>query len=230
MLQTELAVLLSQLHLSAPAQTLEKLELYWERVKQAPINLTAIKTDADAALLHFADSLAPLAFNFIADHAKLIDVGTGGGFPAVPLAVMRDDISVTAMDATRKKIDFIRENAPVSNLTCIQARAEEAGHGPLRETFDIACARAVAPLNLVAEYLAPFVKIGGIAIAYKADLTQEELESGIRAAKMLGLSMRTPISFSLNGIQTISRTLVVFDKKQATPPRFPRTGAHKKPL
>jgi 16S rRNA G527 N7-methylase RsmG len=112
MLQTELAALLSQLHLSAPAQTLEKLELYWERVKQAPINLTAIKTDADAALLHFADSLAPLAFDFIADHAKLIDVGTGGGFPAVPLAVMRDDISVTAMDATRKKSTLFGKMRP----------------------------------------------------------------------------------------------------------------------
>lgn len=230
MLKDELLPLLSQLHISPSLQALEKLTQYWECIKQSPINLTAIKTDADAALIHFADSLAPLTFHLIAPNAHLIDVGTGGGFPAVPLAVMREDLSVTAMDATRKKIDFIRENAPFSNLTCIQARAEEAGRGPLRETFDIACARAVAPLNLVAEYLAPFLRIGGIAIAYKAELTQQEQQSGARAAHILGLTMRAPIHFSLEGIQTISRTLVVFEKKEVTASRFPRAGAHKKPL
>ncbi len=230
MLNEYLLPLLKQLDIELSEDKLQKLELYWEKVKNAPLNLTSISEDADAALLHFADSLAPLAFDLLGKDASIIDVGTGGGFPSVPLAIAREDLNVLALDSTRKKLTFIQENAPVENLHILHARAEEAGRSELRESFDIACARAVAPLSVVMEYLAPFVKVGGLVIAYKAEPDEEELFAGQFAAKQLGLTKKQIIPFKLSGSQEISRILAVYEKTASTPAKYPRNQARQKPL
>ena len=229
--QTLHAALEDDLHLSLSRDALARMAAYWERVKNAPLNLTAIRDDESAAILHFADSLAPLAFDLFEQNASVIDVGTGGGFPAVPLCIARGDLKVTALDSTQKKLRFIEENANCPNLSVLHSRAEEAGHGALRETFDVACARAVAPLSVVLEYLAPFVHVGGSVIAYKAAPDEAERKGGAAAAKLLGLREREFFSFSLkNGEEILHRTLCVYEKAKPTPAKYARSQARQKPL
>ena len=229
--QTLHAALEDDLHLSLSQDALARMAAYWERVKNAPLNLTAIRDDESAAILHFADSLAPLAFDLFKQNASAIDVGTGGGFPAVPLCIARGDLKLTALDSTQKKLRFIEENANCLNLSVLHSRAEEAGHGALRETFDVACARAVAPLSVVLEYLAPFVRVGGSVIAYKAAPNEAERKGGAAAAKLLGLREREFFSFSLkNGEEILHRTLCVYEKTKPTPAKYARSQARQKPL
>ena len=125
---------------------------------------------------------------------------------------------------------FIEENAPVSNLSVLHARAEEAGRGEHRQIYDVSCARAVAPLSVVLEYLAPFVKVGGQVIAYKAEPDETELAAGDFAAKQLGLTKKKIIPFTLKGSQVISRILAVYEKTAPTPAKYPRNQARQRPL
>ena len=183
-------------------------------------NLTAI-TDIEKIILnHYADCAA-LA-DRLPKKAKIIDVGCGAGFPTLPLAIVRDDIEIFAIDSTAKRIAYVEESArllSLGNVKCAVMRAEDGAKMPeYREKFDIATARAVAPLPILLEYTAQIVKVGGIVLAYKTDLT--EVDEGKNAAKVLGLKLEKHFAFTLpNGS---NRCLLVYRKIAHTPRIYPR--------
>jgi 16S rRNA (guanine527-N7)-methyltransferase len=189
-------------------------------------NLTAITDPEEVRRKHFEDSLTLLQTIQLTDQS-LIDIGAGAGFPGIPLKITCPGIKLTLLEATRKKADFLKHIISVLNLKAaevIWGRAEEIAKEK-RETFDIAVSRAVAKLNTLCEYCLPFVKVGGIFIAYKEENVEAEVEEAKTAISTLGGSLREIKKFSL-------RSLVIIDKVKPTPPQFPRRAgmAKKRPL
>ena len=185
------------------------------------MNLTAITESDEILIKHFVDSLEFLKYVDIPNGASLIDVGTGAGFPGVPLLLARNDIKVTFLDSLNKRLGFIEDVLNECNLKAdfVHARAEDAGNDDaLRETFDFATARAVAPLNVLAEYCLPFVKVGGSFVALKG--SEDETESSKNAVALLGGEITDNVSYKLpNGDP---RTIVVVKKISQTPTAYPR--------
>ncbi len=186
---------------------------------------------------HLLDSLSCLIFEGLNRGSSVIDVGTGGGLPGVPLGIARPQLAVTLLEATKKKINFlkhVREELDLQNLRLLSARAEEVGRDlEHREVFEIATARALAALPIVAEYCAPLVKVGGAILAMKGRLEEEELAQGAAAGSELGLELRGVLEVKYSAELTQKeRRLVVFEKVAATPENFPRRVglARKRPL
>lgn len=184
-------------------------------------NLTAICDDDGIYFKHFLDSLAGVGF-FERD-AKVIEIGSGGGFPSIPLKIVRDDLSFTLVESTGKKCTFLKtcvDNLGLSRVEVLNIRAEDGAKAPsLREKFDICCARAVARLNTLAEYCMPFVKVGGKFIAYKGDC-EEEIAEAQNAIKTLGGEIENIERFMLENCG--KRTIIVIKKVCATPKTYPR--------
>ena len=186
-------------------------------------------------LKHIADSATII--KYIPEKARLIDVGTGGGFPSLPIAILRDDVSVYALDSTAKKLAYIDETAKklgLSNIKTIVGRAEEHGKTVnYRQRFDVATARAVASLNVLCELCIPFVKVGGSFISMKGSNAQEEVDSAKSAVIQLGGSKFVDEQFSLayNGSE-FDRHILISKKVKPTPDSFPRAYSRisKKPL
>lgn len=206
----------------------EKFQKYSELLTEwnQKINLTAI-TDADGITIkHFLDSILLLKAAEIRQGAKMIDVGTGAGFPGIPVKIMREDISLTLMDSLQKRINFLQEvgkNIGLENTEYIHARAEEAGRlNQYRQQFDIAVSRAVADMEVLCEYCLPFVKVGGIFAALKAQNSKEEIE---RAKPMIGnLGGEVAEIKEIKLPQTdIIRSFIIVKKKKETPSQFPRS-------
>ena len=176
----------------------EKLCRYYEMLMDwnSRMNLTAITGEDEVLKKHFADSLLPL--ELIPEGANLIDVGTGAGFPGLPIAIARPDVKVTLLDSLNKRIGFLREVCKELdiNADCIHGRAEDGGRNPaLREKFDIAVSRAVAKVSPLAEYTVPFVKVGGRSLMYSGSsfLIEYDLEPTRSARRTIGYrSTNTP--------------------------------------
>lgn len=187
------------------------------------INLTAITELDEIIQKHFIDSLT--ISKYLKENDSIIDVGTGAGFPGIPLKIVRDDISVTLLDALNKRINFLNEvieQNKLTNIKTIHARAEEAGKNKnLRESFDIATSRAVAPLNVLVEYLLPLVKIGGKCICMKGSNTKEEIENSRKAISILGGTIEEIQELELPD-SDIKRTIIVIKKEKNTPTKYPR--------
>ena len=186
---------------------------------------------------HLTDSLSCLLVGDLRSSRSVIDVGTGGGLPGVPLAISCPTLSATLVEATEKKIRFLnhaREHLGLQNLTMIWGRVEEEGkRAANREAFDVSVARAVAELPVVVEYCAPLVRIGGQILAMKGRLTEEELSRGVAASRELGIEVREVRKVQYRAeLPQKNRHLVVFDKIFATPEKFPRRVglAKKRPL
>ena len=167
----------------------EKFSLLCEILKEEnkKYNLTAIEDDEGIAYRHFADCL--MLEKYIPEGAKVLDVGAGGGFPTLPIAAVRPDITVFSLDATAKKVAFIEKAAnalSLSNVRGICARAEEAARGELRESFDFVTSRAVARLNILCEWCIPFLKTGGTFAAMKGISANEEYTEAKNAFSVLG--------------------------------------------
>lgn len=198
--------------------TAEKFDIYLKFLVEYNLlsNITSIDEE-DAPAKHFADSLP--GAEFILPGAKVVDVGSGGGFPGVPLKLLRDDIELTCIDANAKKCAFLRALSPKLGVKfdVKHIRAEEAGE--YREVFDAAVTRAVSELNVLSELCLPLVSVGGRLIAYKGKLSEEELRSGVRAAEKLGARLYTVSRYGLFGAE---RAIVVFEKVSPVPPGFPR--------
>lgn len=198
------------------------------------MNLTAIKEEKAIILKHLADSLS--VADFLPENAKMIDVGCGAGFPCLPLAICRPDLTITALDSTEKRVRYVLETAKLlelQNLTGIAARAEEAGKGALRESFDVCVARAVAELPVLAELCLPFVRRGGTFLAMKAARAPEELEKARTAITSLGGKVTAVHNIVLQGNgEEESRVIVEIQKVSCTPANLPRPFAKilKKPL
>ena len=188
------------------------------------MNVTRILDARDAILKHFADCL--LLADLIPDgEFSLIDIGCGGGFPTIPLAIAKKSLKITAIDSTTKKVDFVNSVAKslgLSNVNAVSARAEEFVLDK-RETFDFAASRAVARLNMLTELTIPYVKIGGKFFAMKAAALQEELDEASSSIKKLGGECIETLTFNLIDEDQINqRGIVVIEKKTKTPTAYPR--------
>ena len=185
------------------------------------VNLTAITEPEEIWKKHFLDSIYPLKYLEIPEDASLIDVGTGAGFPSVPMAVYRDDLNITLLDSLQKRIHFLEqlcEKTRIKSWQCIHSRAEDAGKlFEYREKYDVATARAVAALPVLCEYCMPFVKIGGIFAALKGP--NENTSDSISAITELGGKLEKEVSYSICGDE---RKLVVIRKISHTPTKYPR--------
>lgn len=195
-------------------------------------NLTSITDEKGITFKHFYDSIA--AMDYISDSANVVEIGSGGGFPSIPLKIARRDLHFTLIESTAKKCTFLRsvvENLSLDCVKVINTRAEEGAHDKfLRENFDFAVARAVARLNILCEYCLPFVRIGGKFIAYKGEC-DDELKEAKNAIKVLGGQLEEKIEYSLPE-ELGKRTLVIIKKIKPTPAIYPRGQGkeRKKPL
>ncbi|MCL2518686.1 MAG: 16S rRNA (guanine(527)-N(7))-methyltransferase RsmG [Oscillospiraceae bacterium] len=198
------------------------------------MNLTAITDTSDIIAKHYADSL--LIAESIPHGASVIDIGSGAGFPALPLAVARPDLHITALDSTGKKTAYISDTAKLLgvNINVINARAEIAGHDKKhRERYDVACARAVAPLNVLMEYCLPFVKFGGKFIAMKGADINTEIDDAENAVVILGGEIAENKTFMLYQCEVSQkRNIIIIQKNKPTPIIYPRNNAQitKNPL
>ncbi len=207
----------------------EVLCAYYEKVVECnkAFNLTAITEEKDFAIKHIIDSLAGISE--IPHGAKLCDIGSGGGFPSMPIAIARDDVSVTALDSTAKKMTFVSQSAKelgINNISTIAGRAEEKKSQFAK--YDVVTARAVSALPILLELAMPFLKVGGIFLAYKTD--ESELDAAQNAMKVLGAKhLHTTFLNLPNGDK---RAIMVFEKIKQTPPQYPRVygSIKKKPL
>lgn len=197
------------------------------------MNLTAIKDNEGIAVKHFLDSIMLTHTVDISKGARLIDVGSGAGFPGVPVKIMREDISLTLADSTNKRVTFLTALLKELSLNGerVHARAEELGNNKLyREQYDVATARAVAHLRELAEYCLPFVKAGGVFAALKSGQIQTELDEAKRAITLLGGRLEEIKQFPL--CDAGERSIIIIKKISQTPTGYPRAGAKmaKKPL
>ena len=198
------------------------------------MNLTAITEHKDIVTKHFIDSLYGLPY--LPNGGSLVDVGTGAGFPGIPLKIARPDISLTLLDSLSKRLSFLNTvitELSISDTKTVHARAEEgaAKKSPLREKFDVATSRAVAQLNVLAEYCLPYVKVGGLFLAYKGGDVEEECKTAKNAIKTLGGDIRHIASYTIPTTD-ITHTIVVIEKVKETADIYPRQQGKitKKPL
>ena len=187
------------------------------------INLTAIIEPNEIILKHFIDSITIL--KDIKDNSTVVDVGTGAGFPGIPLSIMNPTLKITLVDSLNKRLIFLQEvinELDLQNVELVHARAEEFGRNKkYREKFDIATSRAVANLATLSEYLLPLVKINGKAISMKAGNASQEIEGAKKAIKTLGGNINNIEEFNLPQ-SDIGRTIIIIDKIKETPGKYPR--------
>ena len=211
-----------------PQTAPEKLDRYAQLLVEwnEKMNLTAITEPKDIVLKHFVDSLLLLKAVELPQGASLIDVGTGAGFPSMPVKIAREDLAVTMLDSLNKRLNFLREVNDSLGLDCefIHSRAEDGGRNKeLREQYDFATARAVANLRDLAEYCLPYVKKGGAFVSLKGPDIEEEVESSKKAIAALGGKIEKVLQFTLP--DDSGRSIIIIRKISHTPPRFPRTAA-----
>ena len=185
-------------------------------------NLTSVTDEKGVKYKHFFDSI--VGEKLISHGASVVEIGSGGGFPSIPLKIVREDLKFTLIESTAKKCRFLTSVVDSLSLNCVQVeniRAEEGAHDKnLREKFDFAVARAVAQLNTLCEYCLPFVRVGGAFIAYKGDAT-EEIKCAENAIKILGGEIEKVIDYSLPE-DFGKRKLIVIKKVKPTPHLYPR--------
>ena len=204
-----------------------KLEIYLRMLQEwnNRMDLTAVQEEGEMLDRHFIDSLTVLRTDLIPINSCMIDVGTGAGFPGLVLALARPDIRVTLMDAQQKRLGFLQAvcgETGCTNAVTAHARAEDgAREKNHREQYDIAAARALAPLNVLCEYLLPFVKIGGHALCWKGPSLAEEIEQGRKASGILCGRLEMPVSCPVAGREWEHRILPVL-KIEKTAPAYPR--------
>ena len=194
--------------------------------KNEVMNLTNLTEPGDVAVKHLADSLLLLQARGLPETARVLDVGTGAGFPAVPLAIARPGWRVTALDATRKKIDFIGEvkNELGVPERCVSGRAEDLGRtAEYREQYDLVTARAVANLRVLSELCLPMVKVGGVFAAMKGRTAKEELAEAEAHIRELGGQVEDVIEYTLDDSGEDRRAIVIVRKVSACPPKYPRS-------
>lgn len=221
--EEKLNQMLKELDVSVDGYAVQRLDLYAQRLVSwnEKMNLTGI-TDPDGILeKHFIDSIEPLRFVDIPKNARVIDVGTGAGFPGVPLLIARPDLDLTLADSLHKRLIFLKDVLHGCGLVAerVHERAEILGKDPdYREQYDIATARAVATLPVLCEYCLPFVKVGGAFLALKG--AEDEADCAANAIATLGGQLEQNVSYKLPSGD--SRHLVVIRKISHTPTKYPR--------
>lgn len=207
--------------------------LYKELLKEwnQKINITSITDDVEIDIKHFIDSLTPFNTNLFKKDIKIIDIGTGGGFPGIPLKIVNKDMEVVLLDSLNKRINFLNEvikRLKLKNIVAIHGRAEELGRNiNHREKYDIAISRAVASLNTLSEYSIPFVKVGGYFISMKGPDVDGELKDAERGIKILGGKVKDVKKINLP-LSDITHSLIIIEKIKETPTKYPRGGGKPK--
>lgn len=205
---------------------LKQFEKYYELMIDwnEKINLTGITEPDEVCIKHYADSIS-LSKYYSLSSQKVIDIGTGAGFPGIPLKILYPDLNITLLDSLNKRINFLNiviDELGLTNVECIHGRAEDFAHNKkYREKYDLCVSRAVANLSTLSEYCIPFVKIGGSFISYKADFNDDEKNSSLNAIKLLGGSISSIETFSLSEYDYL-RTFVIINKDKACSMKYPR--------
>ena len=199
------------------------------------INLTAITEDEEFVKKHFIDCIKAFKSDEIKSAKTLIDVGTGAGFPGVPIAIMRDDLEVTLLDSLNKRINFLNlvvKELDLKNVKTIHSRAEDGARKvELRESFDVATSRAVANMAVLSEFCLPYVKVGGNFVALKGPAIEEELKNSTNALGVLGGKLKDVIEVTIEDTD-LKHNIVVVSKKKECPKSYPRKAGiiTKKPI
>lgn len=216
----------AELGIPADETALARFRGYYDALeaKNAVMNLTAIRGEDESARLHFLDSASPLLLDSLANR-RVIDVGTGAGFPGLPLKILEPTMELTLLDSLGKRVEFLREVCAALDLPeveCVHGRAEEPGER--RERYDAAVSRAVARLAVLCELCLPYVKPGGVFYALKGPGAAEELAEAARAIETLGGRAERVFDYAVPG-ETLHHNIVVIRKTAQTPKKYPRRFA-----
>lgn len=234
-MKNKLKEISKQINIDLNEKQLNQFEKYMDLLLEwnEKINLTAITEEDEVILKHFIDSMT--ANKYIEKETSIVDIGTGAGFPGIPISIIRDDVKVTLVDSLNKRINFLNEvisNIELKNINAIHSRAEDFGKNKqYRESFDISVSRAVANLSVLVEYLLPLVKVGGKCICMKGSDVEEEIAEAKFAIKELGGKIESVNEFCLPGTD-IKRNIIVIKKERNTPNKYPRKSGtpSKQPL
>lgn len=218
-------------------EMLEKFEVYTNMLLEynSFMNLTAITEPYEVKIKHYLDSLTLLCTEKLKSGDKVIDIGAGAGFPSLPNAIARPDVNFTMLDSLGKRVNFLNDvvsKINLSNATAIHSRAEDGGRDKnMRESFDIAVARAVADLAVLSEYALPFVKVGGYFLAMKGTAPEDEINNAKKAIKTLGGQIEKVCDIKIEPLD-LNHTIVVIKKISKTASIYPRKAGtpSKKPL
>ncbi len=209
------------------AAACERFAKYYEMLIDwnSRINLTAITDETEVAYKHFVDCIGIFDSGVIGDGAAVIDVGTGAGFPGIPMKIVNPSLRLTLLDSLNKRINFLGEvvtELGLNSVECVHARAEDAARQKnLRESFDICVSRAVANLSTLSELCLPFVKVGGYFVAMKGPKADEEISAAKNAIRLLGGKIEKTVSYDAQGFD-FDHNMVVIKKLSPTAVRFPR--------
>ena len=202
-------------------KTYRELLVEWNQ----KLNLTGIEEEKEVFINHFLDSISAVSKGYIKDGISLIDVGTGAGFPGLPLKICLKNIKLTLLDSLNKRINFLQEvsnSVKLEDIEFIHGRAEDFGKNPeYREQYDVATARAVAGLPILMEFCVPFVKLGGYFVCLKGPNANLELEESKAAMDILGLEFVEKIDIELPN-EELKHNILVFKKVRNTPEKYPR--------
>jgi len=234
-MKNKLKEISKQINIDLNEEQLEKFKKYMHLLLEwnEKINLTAITEEDEVILKHFVDSMTVL--KYVDEGASIVDVGTGAGFPGIPVSIANDEVNVTLVDSLNKRINFLQEvisEINLRNIKAIHSRAEDFGQNKEhREKYDISVSRAVANLSVLVEYLLPLVKVGGKCICMKGSEVEEEITNAKFAIKELGGKIEVIDEFCLPGTD-IKRNIIVIKKEKETPKKYPRKSGtpSKQPL
>lgn len=228
---------LHQLHIALSEKQMEQFLQYYELLveKNKVMNLTAITEFDEVVEKHFLDSVSLTQQLDLHQPLKVLDLGTGAGFPGIPLKIVFPELEITLMDSLNKRVLFLQDvisSLQLENIEAVHGRAEEAARNKkYRESFDLCVSRAVANISTLSEYCLPFVKIGGSFISYKSSTIEDELEDGKKGIAILGGKVKDVYKFTLPDSE-LQRSFVIIEKEKKTPKAYPRKAGtpSKEPL
>lgn len=228
---------LSELGLTITEEQIEKFDKYYEMLIETNkvMNLTSITEYDEVIIKHFIDSLLVVNIFDINQSKKMIDVGTGAGFPGIPIKIMFPNLQITLLDSLNKRLKFLNnviDELGLKNITTVHGRAEDIAHmDEYREKFSLCVSRAVANLSTLSEYCIPFINESGMFISYKSEFSEEETDNAKKAIKVLGGKIEDTYIEELPH-SDINRSFVVIKKERSTPNKYPRKAGvpSKKPI
>lgn len=228
---------LEKLNISLSDQQIQQFMKYYELLVEwnSFMNLTAITEFDEVCKKHFVDSVSLIKAMDLSKELSVIDIGTGAGFPGIPLKIVFPNLKITLLDSLNKRIKFLDtviEELALANINTLHGRAEDfAKPGKLRETYDLCVSRAVANLSTLSEYCLPYVKVGGFFISYKSEKIDEESEAAKKAISILGGKVKDQVAFTLPD-SDIYRNLYMIEKVKETNKKYPRKAGlpSKEPL
>lgn len=218
---------LQQLHIELSEKQMEQFLQYYEMLieKNKVMNLTAITEFDEVVEKHFLDSVSLTQQLDLHQSLKVLDLGTGAGFPGIPLKIVFPELEITLMDSLNKRVLFLQDvisSLQLQNIEAVHGRAEEAAKNKkYRESFDLCVSRAVANISTLSEYCLPFVKIGGSFISYKSSTIEDELKDGKKGIAILGGKVKDVYKFTLSDSK-LQRSFVIIEKEKKTPKAYPR--------